>query len=64
MTRTELIDGVEEKETQINQIIYLEATRPYQLVLGNEEPRAFKKQLNNLLKNGLIIYKISPEVTK
>jgi hypothetical protein len=62
MTRTELIDGVEEKETQINQTIYLEATRPYRLVLGNEEPRAFKKQLNNLLKNGLIIYKISPEV--
>ncbi len=63
MTRTEIVDGIEQNETQINQNIYLQATRPYQLILGEEEPLAWKKQLNNLLKNGLIIYKISPNVS-
>ena len=62
MTRTEKSNTAELQETQINQTIYLQATKPYRLVLGNEEPSTFRKQLNQLLKNGLIIYKVSPEV--
>lgn len=62
MTRTEKSDTVELQEIQINQIIYLQATKPYRLVLGDQEPSNFRKQLNQLLKNGLIIYKVSPEV--
>ena len=56
MTRTEKSNTAELQE------IYLQATKPYRLVLGNEEPSTFRKQLNQLLKNGLIIYKVSPEV--
>lgn len=63
MTRTEKSDTAEIQETQLNQIVYLQATKPYRLVLGDREPSAFRKQLNQLLKNGLIIYKISPEVS-
>lgn len=62
MTRTDVEENAERDEKQINRIIYLQATEPYRLVLGNQEPSMFKKQLNQLLKNGLIIYKISPEV--
>ena len=64
MTRTDKSDTAEIQETQINQIVYLQATKPYRLVLGDKEPSAFRKQLNQLLKNGLIIYKVSPEVPK
>ena len=61
MTRTDLEENVEIAETQISQTISLQATKPYQLVMGNEEPSAFRKQLKELLKSGLIIYKISPK---
>lgn len=64
MTRTDKSDTVELQETQLNQTIYLQATKPYRLVLEDEEPSAFRKQLNQLLKNGLIIYKILPEIPK
>lgn len=61
MTRTDLEENVEIAETQISQTIFLQATEPYRLVMGNEEPSAFRKQLNELLKSGLIIYKILPK---
>ena len=61
-TRTDLEGSVELQETQISQTIYLQATKPYRLVLKNEDPSIFRKQLNHLLKNGLIIYKISPKL--
>ena len=62
MTRTDSIEKVETDETLIHQYVYLQATKPYRLLLGNEEPSQFRKQLNLLLKNGLIIYKISPKI--
>lgn len=61
MTRTDLEENVEILETQISQTIYLQATKPYRLVMGKDEPSAFRRQLNELLKSGLIIYKISPK---
>jgi hypothetical protein len=64
MTRTEVGENAEKQEKEFNQIIYLQATEPYRLVLGNAEPSLFRKQLNQLLKNGLIIYKISPVISQ
>ena len=61
-TRTDLENNVELEETQVNQTIYLQATKPYSLILKDEDPSIFRKQLNQLLKNGLIIYKVSPKV--
>lgn len=61
-TRTDLENNVELEETQVNQTIYLQATKPYSLVLKDKDPSIFRKQLNQLLKNGLIIYKVSPKV--
>ena len=60
LTRTEKNNEVEVQEVKIEQIIYLQATRPYNLILGDQEPSNFRKQLNHLLRNGLIIYKITP----
>lgn len=60
VTRTEKTNEVETREVQLTQIIYLQATRPYNLVLGEQEPSNFRKQLDHLLRNGLIIYKITP----
>lgn len=64
MTRTEKTNEIETQEVQLNQTIYLQATRPYNLVLGKDEPSNFRKQLNHLLRNGLIIYKIAPATSK
>ncbi|MGL5938847.1 MAG: hypothetical protein ACRC2S_00440 [Waterburya sp.] len=64
MTRTDIDANAELEEIEIHQIIYLQATEPYRLVLGNQEPSMFRKQLNKLLKNGLIIYKISPLIAQ
>lgn len=61
-TRTEKDDTTELQEVEIDQTIYLQATEPYRLVLGNQEPSAFRKQLKQLLKNGLIVYEIAPTV--
>ena len=61
-TRTDLEKNVELEETQVNQTIYLQATKPYRLVLKDKDPSIFRKQLNQLLKNGLIIYKVSPKI--
>ncbi|BAZ47130.1 hypothetical protein NIES4102_41760 (plasmid) [Chondrocystis sp. NIES-4102] len=63
-TRTDVEENVEIAETQINQTIYLQATKPYRLMLGKEDPSIYRKQLNQLLKNGLIIYKVSPNISK
>ena len=60
-TRTDIQENIELEETQINQTIYLQATKPYRLLLEDEDPSIFRKQLNQLLKNGLIIYKVSPK---
>lgn len=60
MTRTEKINEIETQEVQLQQIIYLQATQPYNLVLGEDEPSNFRKQIKKLLQNGLIIYKIVP----
>lgn len=60
MTRTEKINEIEIQEVQLQQIIYLQATQPYNLVLGEDEPSNFRKQIAKLLQNGLIIYKIVP----
>ena len=60
MTRTEKINDIEIQEVQLQQIVYLQATQPYNLVLGENEPSDFRKQIAQLLKNGLIIYKIVP----
>jgi hypothetical protein len=60
MTRTEKTSEIETQEVQLNQTIYLQATRPYNLILGDREPSNFRKQLNHLLRNGLIIYEIKP----
>jgi hypothetical protein len=64
MTRTEVGKNAEIKEIKISQVIYLEATEPYRLVLKNREKSDFKIQLNQLLKNGLIIYKVLPEISQ
>ena len=61
-TRTDIQENIELKETQVNQTIYLQATEPYRLLLKDEDPSIFRKQLNQLLKNGLIIYKVSPKI--
>ena len=61
-TRTDIQKNIELEETQVNQTIYLQATKPYRLLLEDEDPSIFRKQLNQLLKNGLIIYKVSPKV--
>ena len=59
MSRTERDAVAETQEVKFDQIFHLQATQPHRLILGDEEPSAFRKQLNLLLKNGLIIYKIS-----
>lgn len=61
-TRTDLENNIEISETQVNQTIYLQATKPYRLVLKDKDPSVFRKQLEQILKNGLIIYKISPKI--
>lgn len=63
-TRTDLKEGIEIQETKVSQTIYLQATRPYSLMLKDKDPSIFRKQLNQLLKNGLIIYKVSPKVSQ
>lgn len=60
-TRTEKSDTGEIQEVKMDQTIFLQAIKPYRLVLENEEPTSFRKQLNNILKNGLVIYKILPQ---
>ena len=54
-TRTDLENGREQSETKSSQTFLLETIEPHQLVLGKNEPSLFRKQLNELLKNGLII---------
>ena len=60
MTRTDVALGSEISETKINRTIYLKSILPYRLLLQKNEPSAFRKELQSLLKNGLIIYKIEP----
>ena len=60
MTRTDVGEYSERQETKINRRIYLRTIHPYRLVLGKDEPSTFRKQLQSLLKNGLLIYKIEP----
>lgn len=62
-TRTDLEENVELQETQVSQTIYLQATKPYRLILKDKDPSIYRKQLNLLLKNGLIIYKVSPKLS-
>ena len=58
-SRTERDAISETAEIKFDQVFHLQATQPHRLILGDEEPSEFRKQLNALLKNGLIIYKIS-----
>ena len=57
-TRTDLSNNGEKAQTKFNKIFVLETIEPYHLVLGKDEPSAFRKQLEQLLKNGLIIKEI------
>ena len=57
-TRTDLSNNGEKAQTKFNKIFVLETIEPYHLLLGKDEPSAFRKQLEQLLKNGLIIKEI------
>ena len=57
-TRIDLSSTGEKGETKFNKIFVLETIEPYHLVLGEDEPSAFRKQLQQLLKNGLMIKEI------
>ncbi|WP_036486850.1 hypothetical protein [Myxosarcina sp. GI1] len=57
-TRTELTSSGEKLQTKFNKTIVLEPIEPYRLILEDREPSAFRKQLEQLLKNGLIITNI------
>jgi len=50
--------GGEKKQAKFNKILELRAIEPYKNVLGDEEPSAFRRHLNELLKNGLIVSSI------
>ena len=54
-TRTDIEDGTERAETKSSKTFIFKAIEPDELVLGENESGAFRKQLNELLKNGLII---------
>lgn len=54
-SRTDISNRGEEGSTKFNKIITLKTIEPYQLVMGADEPSAFRKQLNNLLQSGLIV---------
>ena len=43
---------------EFNKTLILKTIEPYQLILGSQEPSPFRKQLNELLKNGLLIESI------
>ncbi|MDJ0570871.1 MAG: hypothetical protein QNJ53_17750 [Pleurocapsa sp. MO_192.B19] len=57
-TRIDISTSGEEAQTKFNKIFVFETIEPYRLVLGESEPSAFRKQLNQLMKNGLIITEI------
>ena len=57
-TRTELSESGESAHTKFNKVFTLKTIEPYRLLLGENEPSAFRKQLNELLKNGLMIANI------
>lgn len=57
-TRIDLASTGELAQTDFNRTYVLKTISPYRLVLGEDEPSAFRKQLNQLLKNGLIITSI------
>ena len=58
-TRTDISATGEREQTDFNRKIILRTVEPYRLVLGTDEPSAFRKQLNQLLESGLIIESIS-----
>ena len=58
-TRTDISTTGERGQIDFNRIITLRTIEPYRLVLGTDEPSAFRKQLNKLLESGLIIESIS-----
>jgi hypothetical protein len=60
ITRTDRGETSELGETQINRTIYLQSIEPDRLIMGNNEPSNFRKELARMLKNGLIIYKVTP----
>lgn len=57
-TRKELSNNNEKAEIKFNKIFVLKPIEPYHLVLEESEPSAFRKQLNQLMKNGLLITEI------
>ena len=57
-TRIDLSSNGERGETKFNKIFVLETIEPYHLVLEEDEPSNFRKQLQQLLKNGLMIKEI------
>lgn len=58
-TRTDISATGEKGQTEFNRVITFRTIEPYRLVLGNSEPSTFRKQLNQLLKSGLIIESIN-----
>jgi hypothetical protein len=59
-SRIDSESGYEKEQTYINRTFYLRPIMPYRLILEEQEPSAFKKQLKELLENGLMITKITP----
>ena len=57
-TRKDLSSSGEVMEAKFNKIITMKPIEPYRLVLLEDEPSAFKKNLHHLLKNGLMITSI------
>lgn len=57
-TRIDLGTKGEKQEIKFNRTFTLQAIEPYSLVLGKDEPSAFRQQLYQLLMNGLLITKI------
>jgi hypothetical protein len=57
-TRIDISESGEEGETEFNKVFTFKTIEPYHLALSDDEPSAFRKQLNKLLENGLIIQEI------
>lgn len=58
VTRIEKSNTGEKREVLLNRTYTLQAIVPSELVLGESEPLAFRRQVNQLLKNGVMITKI------
>ena len=58
-SRTDISSSGEQAQTKFNKLLTLKTIEPYRLILGEEEPSAFRKQLNQLLQSGLVIKSIN-----